>query len=182
MFTALVSLLTGIRVRHDVAMTGEITLRGLVLPVGGIKEKVLAAHRAGIKRVIIPERNEKDLVDVPEEARKELEFVFAAHMDEVLEAALEEDPVGRQAPGTPEPEGEKKPGGAKKPEEVEGVAPRPAVRVAGWSGSRSSPARPARSRTPSRRRSGVPVSRFGTRRSARTGARGSRSTRAAPPR
>ena len=65
MFTALVSLLTGIRVRHDVAMTGEITLRGRVLPIGGLKEKVLAAHRAGIKRVIIPERNKTDLIDVP---------------------------------------------------------------------------------------------------------------------
>ena len=66
MFTALVSLLTGIRVRHDVAMTGEITLRGRVLPIGGLKEKVLAAHRAGIKRVIVPERNKADLDEVPE--------------------------------------------------------------------------------------------------------------------
>ncbi len=98
-------------------MTGEITLRGLVLPVGGIKEKVLAAHRAGIKRVIMPARNEKDLVDVPEQARKELEFVFATHMDEVLKAALEENPVGRKPP-PPEPEGEKKPPPPKKPEEV----------------------------------------------------------------
>jgi ATP-dependent Lon protease len=101
--TALVSLLTGIRVRSDVAMTGEVTLRGLVLPVGGIKEKVLAAHRAGIKRVIMPARNEKDLVDVPEQARKELDFVFAAHMDEVLKAALDESPLGRKPP-PPEPE------------------------------------------------------------------------------
>jgi ATP-dependent Lon protease len=107
--TALVSLLAGIRVRSDVAMTGEVTLRGLVLPVGGIKEKVLAAHRAGIKRVIIPARNEKDLLDVPEQARKELDFVFAAHMDDVLAAALEENPLGRKPPSTPpEPEGEKK--------------------------------------------------------------------------
>ena len=75
MMTALVSLLTGIRVRHDVAMTGEITLRGKVLPVGGIKEKVLAAHRAGIKRVILPERNAADLDEVPQEVRDELEFV-----------------------------------------------------------------------------------------------------------
>jgi ATP-dependent Lon protease len=96
--TALVSLLTGIRVRSDVAMTGEVTLRGLVLPVGGIKEKVLAAHRAGIKRVIMPARCEKDLVDVPEQARKEVEFVFATHMDEVLKAAMEENPVGRKPP------------------------------------------------------------------------------------
>src|SRR5690349_15351558 len=102
--TALVSLLTGIRVRSDVAMTGEVTLRGLVLPVGGIKEKVLAAHRAGIKRIIIPARCEKDLVDVPEQARKELEFVFASHMDEVLKAALEENPLGRKPPVVPPPD------------------------------------------------------------------------------
>jgi ATP-dependent Lon protease len=115
--TALVSLLTGIRVRSDVAMTGEVTLRGLVLPVGGIKEKVLAAHRAGIKRVIIPARNEKDLIDVPEQARKELEFVYAAHMDEVLAAALEENPLGRTPPAPPaDPEGDKKT--PKKSEEV----------------------------------------------------------------
>ncbi|MEI7703371.1 MAG: endopeptidase La [Deltaproteobacteria bacterium] len=106
--TALVSLLTGIRVRKDVAMTGEATLRGLVLPVGGIKEKVLAAHRAGIKRVILPARNEKDLVDVPEQARKELEFIYATHMDDVLGAALEENPVGRKVPPPPPPEGSTK--------------------------------------------------------------------------
>ncbi len=105
--TALVSLLTGIRVRSDVAMTGEVTLRGLVLPVGGIKEKILAAHRAGIKRVIMPARCEKDLIDVPEQARKELEFVFATHMDEVLAAALEENPVGRKPPVSSEPDGKK---------------------------------------------------------------------------
>jgi ATP-dependent Lon protease len=101
--TALVSLLTGIRVKSNVAMTGEATLRGLVLPVGGIKEKVLAAHRAGIKTVIMPARCEKDLVDVPEQARKELKFVFATHMEEVLAAALEENPVGRKPPPPPEP-------------------------------------------------------------------------------
>ncbi|MFW5920253.1 MAG: endopeptidase La, partial [Polyangiales bacterium] len=89
MMTALASLLTGIRVRHDVAMTGEITLRGRVLPVGGIKEKVLAAHRAGIKRVIIPERNTADLEEVPEEIRDTLEFVPVTKMDEVLANALE---------------------------------------------------------------------------------------------
>jgi ATP-dependent Lon protease len=101
--TALVSLLTGIRVKSNVAMTGEATLRGLVLPVGGIKEKVLAAHRAGIKTVIMPARCEKDLVDVPEQARKELNFVFATHMEEVLAAALEENPVGRKLPPPVEP-------------------------------------------------------------------------------
>ncbi len=90
MMTALVSLLTHIKVRHDVAMTGEITLRGRVLPVGGIKEKVLAAHRAGIKWVILPERNKADLEEVPGEIREELEFVFAQKMDDVLLAALSE--------------------------------------------------------------------------------------------
>jgi ATP-dependent Lon protease len=90
MMTAIVSLLTGIRVRHDVAMTGEITLRGRVLPVGGIKEKVLAAHRAGIKRVIMPERNTADLEEVPQEIRDTLEFVPVTKMDEVLANALED--------------------------------------------------------------------------------------------
>ena len=88
MMTAIVSLLTGIHVRHDVAMTGEITLRGRVLPVGGIKEKVLAAHRAGIKRVILPERNTADLEEVPEEIRETLEFVPVSKMDAVLANAL----------------------------------------------------------------------------------------------
>ncbi|MCA9574778.1 MAG: endopeptidase La [Polyangiales bacterium] len=89
MMTSLVSLLTGICVRHDVAMTGEITLRGRVLPVGGIKEKVLAAHRAGIKRVILPERNAADLEEVPEEIRETLEFIPVSTVDEVLANALE---------------------------------------------------------------------------------------------
>jgi ATP-dependent Lon protease len=92
MFTALVSMLTGIRVRHDVAMTGEITLRGRVLPIGGLKEKVLAAHRAGIKRVLVPERNKADLDEVPAEVKNDLEFIFVSKMDAVLEAALEEMP------------------------------------------------------------------------------------------
>jgi ATP-dependent Lon protease len=90
--TALTSLMTGIRVRSDTAMTGEATLRGLVLPVGGIKEKVLAAHRAGIKRVVLPERCKKDMVDVPEQAKKELEFHFVTRMDEVLNLTLESNP------------------------------------------------------------------------------------------
>ena len=75
MYTALVSLLTGVPVRPDVAMTGEITLRGNVLQIGGVKEKLLAAHRAGIKRVIIPERNVKDLIDVPDEVKQEMEIL-----------------------------------------------------------------------------------------------------------
>ena len=89
MMTAIVSLMTNIRVRHDVAMTGEITLRGRVLPVGGIKEKILAAHRAGIKRVILPERNMADLEEVPQEVRDELEFIPARKMEDVLLNALE---------------------------------------------------------------------------------------------
>lgn len=92
MFTALVSLLSGIRVRHDVAMTGEISLRGRVLPIGGLKEKTLAAHRAGIKRVILPERNRADLEEVPKEVRDELEFVYVNRLEEVLQAALESVP------------------------------------------------------------------------------------------
>ncbi len=101
LLSALVSLLTGIRVRHDVAMTGEITLRGRVLPIGGLKEKVLAAHRAGIKRVIVPERNRGDLDEVPEEVKKGLEFVFATRMEQVIEAALEEQPTARPRPVSP---------------------------------------------------------------------------------
>jgi ATP-dependent Lon protease len=92
LLTAIVSLLTGIRVRHDVAMTGEITLRGRVLGIGGLKEKVLAAHRAGIKRVILPERNRNDLEEVPEEVRREIDFVFVSRMTQVIDAALEEQP------------------------------------------------------------------------------------------
>jgi len=86
---ALASLYTGRRVRPDTAMTGEITLSGLVFPVGGIKEKVLAAHRAGIRRVILPARNEADLEKVPEDVRREIEFIFVTRINEALEAALE---------------------------------------------------------------------------------------------
>jgi ATP-dependent Lon protease len=89
MATALVSLVSGRLVRPDVGMTGEITLRGQVLPVGGIKEKVLAAHRSGLKTVILPKRNEADLEDLPEEVRESMQFVFVESVDEVLEAALE---------------------------------------------------------------------------------------------
>ncbi len=96
--SALVSVLSGIPVRYDVAMTGEITLRGRVLPIGGLKEKVLAAHRAGIKRVIAPARNAADLEDVPEEVKREIEFVFVTHIDEVIKAALEEVSPPRRAP------------------------------------------------------------------------------------
>ena len=107
MFTALISLLTGIKVRHDVAMTGEITLRGRVLPIGGLKEKVLAAHRAGIKRIIVPERNRADLEEVPKEVIDELQFFFVSRMEQVLEAALEHMP--EPTPPTEEvKDGEKK--------------------------------------------------------------------------
>jgi ATP-dependent Lon protease len=92
MFTAITSLLTGRPVRSDVAMTGEITLRGLVLPVGGIKEKVLAARRAGITTVILPGRNEKDLEEVPEQVKKDMKFHFVQRMDEVIRFALKEKP------------------------------------------------------------------------------------------
>ena len=87
--TAIVSLVSGRLVRHDVGMTGEITLRGQVMPVGGIKEKVLAAHRMGLKTVILPKRNEADLEDLPEEVVKKIRFIFAQTVDDVLEVALE---------------------------------------------------------------------------------------------
>ena len=88
MFVALASLFSDQPVRNDVAMTGEISLHGFVLPVGGIKEKVLAAMAAGIKRVILPGRNRKDLEDVPQKARQKLEFVFLDDIEEALNAAI----------------------------------------------------------------------------------------------
>ena len=87
-FVSLASLVTGQTVRHDVAMTGEISLRGLVLPVGGIKEKVIAAHRAGITRVLLPDRNRKDYEDIPESVRSSLEFIWLKTVDDALAAAL----------------------------------------------------------------------------------------------
>ncbi len=111
--TALASLLTGRPVRSDTAMTGEITLRGKVLPVGGIKEKVLAAHRAGLKRVILPRRNERDLEDLPADVRQALEFVFVDTVDEVLEAALTPRPT--EAPAEPTGEAEPQPRAAASP-------------------------------------------------------------------
>jgi ATP-dependent Lon protease len=92
MFLALVSLLSGKPVRHDVAMTGEISLRGLVLPIGGVKEKTLAALRAGIRTVMLPRRNEKDLEDVPAEARAKLEFVFLERVEDAVRTAIGELP------------------------------------------------------------------------------------------
>jgi len=89
MFLALTSLLQGKPVRPDVAMTGEISLRGLVLPIGGVKEKTLAALRAGITTVMLPRRNEKDLEDVPAEARDKLQFVFLERVEDAVRAALQ---------------------------------------------------------------------------------------------
>ena len=103
--SAMASLMTGRRVRHDTAMTGEITLSGLVFPVGGIKEKVLAAHRAGLRRVVLPARNEADTEDIPEDVRKELEFVYVSRIGEALDATLEKlvsspPPPAQSADGT----------------------------------------------------------------------------------
>jgi ATP-dependent Lon protease len=92
MLTALTSLLTNRTVKKDLAMTGEITLRGMVLPVGGIKEKVLAAHRAGVRTIILPKWNKKDLEDVPAKVKKEITFYFVDEMLEVLRIALEKAP------------------------------------------------------------------------------------------
>ena len=93
MATALVSALTRIPVRHDVAMTGEVTLRGDVLPIGGLKEKVLAAHRGGIAHVLIPAENEKDIEEIPANVRKAVDITVVGHMDQVLRKALVlEDP------------------------------------------------------------------------------------------
>jgi ATP-dependent Lon protease len=97
MATALASLLTKTPVRGDVAMTGEITLRGKVLPIGGVKEKILAAHRLGVRTVILPRDNEKDLADVPEDVQKQLEFRLVDTMDEVLSIALDRDPAPKVA-------------------------------------------------------------------------------------
>jgi ATP-dependent Lon protease len=102
MFMALVSLLTERTVRSDTAMTGEISLRGLVLPVGGIKEKVVGAHRAGIKRVMLPARNRKDYDDIPEVARRQMEFVWLERVEEAVAAALEAKQGGENTPAAPQ--------------------------------------------------------------------------------
>jgi ATP-dependent Lon protease len=90
LLSSVVSVLSGRKVKNDLAMTGEITLRGSVLPVGGIKEKVIAAHRAGLKTIILPQINEKDLDDIPSEIRDDLTFHFVKDMTDVLKIALEE--------------------------------------------------------------------------------------------
>jgi ATP-dependent Lon protease len=97
MATAMVSAFTGIPVRKDVAMTGEITLRGRVLPIGGLKSKILAAHLAGAKIVILPRKNEKDLRDIPEEIRKQMKLILADSVEQVLEAALRRKPTPLRA-------------------------------------------------------------------------------------
>jgi ATP-dependent Lon protease len=96
LYTALVSLVTGKTVRNDVAMTGEISLRGLVLPVGGIKEKTVAAHRAGIRTVMLPARNRRDLDDIPESVRKELTFVWLERVEDAVAHAID-GPVPKAA-------------------------------------------------------------------------------------
>jgi ATP-dependent Lon protease len=102
MATAMVSALTGIAVRKDAAMTGEITLRGRVLPIGGLKSKILAAHLSGARLVILPRKNEKDLRDIPEEIRKQIKVVLVDSMDQVLDAALRQhpQPLRPRAPGS----------------------------------------------------------------------------------
>ncbi|HEY8155962.1 MAG TPA: endopeptidase La [Myxococcota bacterium] len=99
--TAIISLATRTRVRHDVAMTGEVTLRGRVLPVGGVREKALAALRAGISKVILPRKNLNDLQDLPQELKRRIRFIPVDHMNEVLEAALEQSPTRRATPPRP---------------------------------------------------------------------------------
>ena len=90
---ALVSALTGIPIKRDVAMTGEVTLRGNVLAIGGLKEKTISAHRSGIKTVIIPKENEKDLEEIPEEVKSEVRFVLVSSVEEVIGLALNESHV-----------------------------------------------------------------------------------------
>lgn len=106
--TALISAMTGKPVRHDVAMTGEITLRGKVLPIGGLKEKTLAAHRAGIRTFILPKENEKDIVDLPEKIKQDLVLIPVSSMDEVLKIVLnmETHPETHEE-GNPEPQEKK---------------------------------------------------------------------------
>jgi ATP-dependent Lon protease len=127
MATAMVSAFTGIPVRKDVAMTGEITLRGRVLPIGGLKSKILAAHLSGARMVILPKKNEKDLRDIPEEIRKSIKLVLADSMDQVLEAALRRRPKPLVAPAKAEPGS----GGTRHPAVTPPVYPtdRPAVQV-----------------------------------------------------
>jgi len=113
--TALTSLISGRLVKPALGMTGEITLRGQVLPIGGVKEKILAGHRNGLRTIILPKRNEPDLEDVPEEIQKSMSFIFAENIEEVLAAALE------PAPKQPKKVKSK----PKKVEEVQASSPKP---------------------------------------------------------
>jgi ATP-dependent Lon protease len=94
--SALISAFTGRKVRKEIGMTGEITLRGRILPVGGVREKVLAGHRVGLKHLILPRRNDKDLIDVPKQVQEDLKISFVDHMDQVLELALMPDKKTRK--------------------------------------------------------------------------------------
>ena len=136
--TAMASILTGRPVREDVAMTGEITLRGRVLPIGGIKEKVLGAHRAGLRRVIIPRRNEADLDDIPADLRKQMRFVMVESIDEVLREAL----TPRRASAV-----------ASAARNGNGARPSAVVRAAGSTRARQAP--PSRRAAKARRRPGA---------------------------
>jgi ATP-dependent Lon protease len=98
MATSLVSLISGRKVKPQVGMTGEITLRGQVLAIGGVKEKVLAAHRNGLTTIILPKRNEQDLDDVPEEIRSSMKFIFAESVEDVIDAALEKAKSAKKQP------------------------------------------------------------------------------------
>ncbi|HWM28446.1 MAG TPA: S16 family serine protease, partial [Woeseiaceae bacterium] len=114
MCTALVSALTNVPVKSDVAMTGEITLRGEVLPIGGLKEKLLAAHRGGISTVLIPQENEKDLPEIPKNIKDKLDIIPVKWIDRVLELALQHMPIpeaeaDQQKPETTSPKKEPKP-------------------------------------------------------------------------
>ncbi len=119
MATAIVSVMTGIPVRRDIAMTGEVTLRGRVLPIGGLKEKLLAALRGGIKMVLIPEENVKDLSDIPANVKNGLEIVPVSRMDEVLKRALIRQPEPIEWDAEAEAKAD-----AKAKEEAAGAAPR----------------------------------------------------------
>ena len=101
MATALISTLTKTPVSKDIAMTGEITLRGRVLPIGGVKEKALAAMRAQISTILLPERNKKDIEEIPKDIQKKLNFIFVKHMDDVLKIALKKKVKAVKKPISP---------------------------------------------------------------------------------
>jgi len=116
--TALISAFTGREVHREVGMTGEITLRGRILPVGGVREKVLAAHRAGLRTILLPKRCTKDLVDVPKRARSDLKIVPVEHMDEVLELALY---PAKERPAKPKRAAKRKANGKKPADPPDGI-------------------------------------------------------------